>query len=282
MLKRMNDCIQYIEEHLDQTIDLDELARLSTSSKFHFQRLFLLLTGYTLAEYIRKRRLTLAAQALMNSEVKVIDVALTYGYETPESFSKAFRKAHGVSPSQVKGPGTTLKAFPRISFQISLKGESEMNYKVVEKEAFKVIGKSKRISSVDGRNLKEIPMFWDEVVSEGVIDRICNVAGTDDTVGVCMEFDDQHNEFTYVIGAETVKSQKEFEEKEIPARTWAVFESVGAMPDAIQGVWKRIYSEWFPSTGYEHAGGPELELYPPGNPNDPNYRCEVWIPIQKK
>lgn len=158
-----------------------------------------------------------------------------------------------------------------------------MDYKIVDKEAFQVIGKGKRVSTCNGENLKDIPAFWDEVNTTDLDRKICEAAGNNEMLGICMEFDHPNEEFTYFIGAEK-KSEKNrsLEVKEIPAATWAVFESVGPMPHAIQGVWKRIYSEWFPSTGYEHGGGPEFELYPPGNPNGENYRCEIWIPIMKK
>lgn len=158
-----------------------------------------------------------------------------------------------------------------------------MDYKIVDKEAFQVIGKGKRVSTCNGENLKDIPAFWDEVNTTDLDKLICEAAGNNEMLGICMEFDHPNEEFTYFIGAEK-KSEEDgsLEVKEIPAATWAVFESVGPMPHAIQGVWKRIYSEWFPSTGYEHGGGPEFELYPPGNPNDENYRCEIWIPIMKK
>ncbi|MGD6801251.1 AraC family transcriptional regulator [Rossellomorea aquimaris] len=282
MLLRMNECIDYIEENLQGNIEMEELARLTYSSKFHFQRMFSMLTGFTVTEYIRKRRLTLAAQELSNSGAKVIDTALRYGYETPESFSKAFRRAHGVSPSQVRNQEVSLKAFPRISFQVQLKGEKEMNYRIVEKEGFKATGIGKKVSTTNGENKKEIPVLWDEVNRKGLDREICEAAGSKDLLGICMEFDHSKEEFTYFIGAQTDKPQENFEVKEIPASTWAVFESVGPMPQAIQSVWQRIYSEWFPSTGYEHGGGPEFELYPPGDIDDENYRCEVWIPIRKK
>ncbi|MCA1055685.1 AraC family transcriptional regulator [Rossellomorea aquimaris] len=282
ILQRMNDCMEYIEGNLQEKIELDQLALISLSSKFHFQRMFHMVTGFTVADYIRRRRLTLAAQDLMNADTKVIDVALRYQYETPESFSKAFRKVHGVSPSAVRESGASLKAFPRMSFQIQLKGEKEMEYKVVERESFKVIGKGTKIRTSNEENNKEIPMFWNEVTASGEGHEICRYAGNEELMGVCMAFDHGGDTFSYLIGAETTEESGKFDSIVIPASTWAVFTSVGPMPHAIQEVWQRIYSEWFPSTGYEHGGGPEFELYPPGNVNEEDYRCEVWIPIKKK
>jgi AraC family transcriptional regulator len=218
----------------------------------------------------------------MKSDAKVIDVALRYGYETPESFSKAFRKIHGLSPSAVRESGASLKAFPRISFQIQLKGEKEMEYRIVEKESFHVTGKGIRVTTAGGQNKNDITHFWSEVTSNGVAGQICEQAENDEMMGICMEFDHPNETFTYFIGAESKKDSGTFDSKEIPAAIWAVFTSVGPMPQAIQNVWQRIFSEWFPSTGYEHAGGPEFELYPSGNVNDEDYRCEVWIPIKKK
>jgi AraC family transcriptional regulator len=282
ILHRMNDCINYIEENLQEKIEQDHLAHIALSSKFHFQRMFHIVTGFTVADYIRRRRLTLAAQELMNPDTKVIDVALRYGYETPESFSKAFRKTHGVSPSAVRGSGTSLKAFPRISFQIQLKGEKEMDYRIVEKEAFQVIGKGIRVTMACGQNKEDITHFWREVNGNGVAGQICEQAGSDEMMGICMEFDHPNETFTYFIGAESDHDRGTFDSKKVEAAKWAVFTSVGPVPHAIQHVWQKVYSEWFPSTGYEHAGGPEFELYPPGNVMDDDYRCEVWIPIKKK
>ncbi|XXM72155.1 effector binding domain-containing protein [Lysinibacillus sphaericus] len=282
MLQRMNDCIDYIEENLQEKIELDELAHITLSSKFHFQRMFHIVTGFTVADYIRRRRLTLAAQELTDTGRRVIDVAFQYGYETPEAFSKAFRKVHGVSPSAVRESGASLKAFPRISFQIQLKGEKEMDYKIVHRESFNVIGKGLRMKTADGENHQEIPRFWGELNQNGTSRAICSEAGRSEMMGICMEFNHPEEEFTYFIGAESEGAGDTFESKKIPAATWAVFTSIGPMPHAIQHVWERIYSEWFPSTGYEHAGGPEFELYPSGNVEDGDYRSEVWIPIKQK
>lgn len=283
-LKRMRDSIEYIEKHLESKIDMDEIAAIAHSSKFHYQRMFHVLTGVTVAEYIRKRRLTLSAQELASSSSKVIDIALKYGYDTPESFSKAFRKFHGISPSKTREPMINLKSFGPLSFQISLKGDKDMNYKIVEKEGFRIIGKGIRVSTVNDENFRRIPKFWDESNQNGLVQKLIPLAEELGLLGVCMDYTPDLNELTYFIGAVNTKDYipEGFDEKEIPASTWAVFESIGSMPDAIQDVWKRIFSEWFPGTGYEHANSPELEVYPPGDPNGEEYRSEVWIPIIKK
>lgn len=282
-LRRMSDSIEYLEKHMESKLDIDEAAKIALSSKFHFQRMFHMVTGVTVAEYARKRRLTLAAQELATSDIKVIDVALKYGYQTPESFTKAFRKIHGVNPSEVRESGIRLKAYPRLSFQIQLKGEKEMNYKIVEKEGFDLVGKGIRVSNENGENFKKIPMFWEESFSNGTCDKLKDLSGDIGMWGVCMEFSPEQNKFSYLIAVE--KNQDiipdEFEVKEIPASTWAIFDS---SLKELQDVWKRIYSEWFPSTGYEHAGTPELEFYPPcdGTGSDEDFQCEIWIPIIKK
>ncbi len=283
-LNTMKNAIQYMEDRLDGEIDVEEAARAACSSKFHFQRMFHMLTGVTIAEYVRRRRLTLAAQDLNSSSTKVIDVALKYGYDSPESFAKAFQKLHGITPSSAREPGVKLKAYPRLSFHIALIGAKDMNYKIVDKEEFEVIGKLIRVSCRDGENLRIIPQFWKESHEQGLIRQMEELSDMSDSYGICMDFDSTQEEMSYMIAIDRIEGAlpTDWVEKVIPTATWAVFESVGAMPNAIQDVWQRIYSEWFPSMGYEHAGGPELEVYPAEDASDDNYRCEVWIPIKKK
>jgi len=289
-LEMLNESIDYLEENICNDINVGEAAKTACLSKFHFQRMFHLVTGVTIAEYVRKRRLTLAAQELVTLGSRVIDVALKYGYSTPESFSKAFSRLHGVSPSIVSKTEKEIKAYPRLSFQIQLKGAERMNYKIIEKDAFKVVGKAIRVSTEDGENLKRIPEFWNECNSDGSCESLFAKMGDLGVMGICMGdagdsgADGEDSMFTYMIAIQKPEETLEIElvEELIPAASWAVFEAIGPMPDAIQDVWKSIYSEWFPSTGYEHAGGPELEIYYPGNPSDKDYKSEVWIPIVKK
>lgn len=244
-----------------------------------------MITGYTVAEYIRNRRLTLAAQELaISPRTRVIDTALKYGYDSPEAFAKAFRRAHGTTPSAAREPGANLKAFPRISFHLSLKGDKDMDYRIIEKDAFKVTGKVIRLTTKDGENLRRIPQFWDECNADGTCEKLCAIDTKQPLLGICMDFQENMEEFSYMVAVENVNDSADagFETREIPAATWAIFTSVGPMPNAIQDVWARIFQEWFPATGFEHANAPELEVYPVGDASSKDYKCEVWIPIVKK
>jgi AraC family transcriptional regulator len=302
--ERMNAAIGYIEENLAGEIDFTEAAKRACCSTFHFQRMFFAIIGVTPAEYTRRRRLTLAARVLTSTQAKVIDIAMKYGYDAPDSFTRAFRNVHGITPQAARGPGVTLAAFPRISFNIILKGGSDMDYKIIEKPAFDIIGKARRISLAGGENFRAIPQFWDEFIRDENGEKVLMefTRGKPGTVtgalelGVCVgegvkegwwespKLSAGYEGFIYAIATE--KSHKPvpkgFEVFHIPAASWAIFESIGPMPKAIQDVTVKIFQEWFPSTGYEHDAKPELEVYLPGDPNSQDYRCQVWIPIVKK
>ncbi|GGH75868.1 AraC family transcriptional regulator [Compostibacillus humi] len=284
-LQKLLDSIEYIESNLDKNLEIEEIAKVACMSKFHFQRMFSMLTGYTVSEYIRNRRITVAAQELVHSKAKVIDVALKYGYESPEAFTKAFRKIHGVSPSAAKKNSQSLKAYPKLSFQIQLKGDVEMDYKIVEKEAFTVIGKSIRTTTIGGENHRQIAAFWDESNKNGFTAELAKSCGPLGLIGICLDFDKKLENFSYLIGAEKTMEQfpHDWEERTIPAATWAVFPVHGAMPHAMPKVWNRIFSEWFPATGYEHSGGPDMEVYvSEDDPSSDDYYSEIWVPIKTK
>lgn len=284
-LNKMMDAIDYMETKMEEEFDIEDIAKMACSSTFHFQRMFHMLTGFTVAEYIRNRKLTLAAQELaVSSKIKVIDIALKYGYESPESFAKAFRRVHGITPSEARRSGVNLKAFPRISFHLSLRGDKDMDYRIVQKDAFRVVGKAIKVSTNNGENLRQIPEFWAKCNVDGTCERICSIDNRQNMMGICMEFEYDKEELSYMIAIEDVTNSGDtgFETREIPAATWAVFTSVGPMPHAIQNVWTRIFEEWLPASGLEHADAPELEVYLPGDPSAQDYKCEVWIPVVKK
>lgn len=235
---------------------------------------------------MRRRRLTRAALDLQSGDERVLDVALRYGYDSPTAFTRAFRAMHGVSPRGAKNPGAALKSYPRISFHLSVKGDKEMKYRMEKKEAFRLVGYKKEISTVGGQNSTLVPRFWNEVCADGRYERVVALADGSQpmrsgVLGVCANF--REESFDYFVAAATSQPVPAgMEAFEVPARLWVAFECVGPMPDAIQDVWKRIFTEWFPQSGYEHAGGPELEWYGIGDMDSDEYRSEVWIPVVKK
>jgi AraC family transcriptional regulator len=279
-LKRMENALDWIENRLTEPLAIDDIAAAAHTSPYHFQRMFAFVTGMTVAEYIRNRRLTLAARELAMSDVKVIDVALKYGYDSPESFTKAFRRLHGIPPSEARRPGTLLKAFPRISFQLSLKGDKPMDYRIEERESFTVVGKPLRTRLEGGQNLREIPKYWETCSQDGTTERLLDLIRPDDTMyGICTDYGN-NGEFTYLVAVEAPPEKAApdsgFEASIIPGNTWAVFTCT--LPE-IQPTWARIFQEWLPSSGYEVTGGPELEKYVM---QGDELVCEIWIPVVNK
>lgn len=283
-IKNTNDAIQYMEEHIFEDIDFDEIYKIGASSPYHFQVTFTHLTGMSPIEYIRKRRLTLAVKELSQKKLKVIDVAYMCGYETPESFTKAFKKFHGISPSYAKKSGYTFQALLPLSIQVTLKGEEPMDYRIETKKAMSFKGLSRKITTVDNQNYVEIPKFWDTFSELEEAQPLLQHGGPLGLVGICYNGEKEMDFFDYMIGVEAndkIKGES-IQTLDIPEAQWAVFPSRGALPEAIQGVWKRIFSEFFPGTAYEHATLPELEIYPMGDTSSKEYYCEVWIPIKEK
>lgn len=276
----LNKVIEYIETHLDDEIEFARIAQIACCSQFHFQRMFAFMTDIPLSEYIRRRRLTAAAFDLKNGD-KVIDVAVKYGYASADAFSRAFQAMHGLTPSAARG-GAMLKAYPRLIFTITIKGVVAMNYRIEEKDSFKVVGVKQFVTTAGGENFTQIPQMWCDLPKEtfmtllGLSDR--EPSGV---LGVC---GDMNNDgFDYWIAAATTKTcPATLETLDVPACTWAIFDCVGPMPGAIQETFKRIYGEWFPASGYEKANAPEIEWYSDGDTNAPDYKSAVWVPVVKK
>ena len=283
----IQNAINYIEEHLTEEINYDKVADEAACSNFYFQRIFGILCDISLGEYIRNRRLTLAGNELNASDKKVIDIALKYGYESPESFTRAFSKFHGITPSEAKRNGSKLKSFSRLSVKITLSGGSMMDYKIVEKEAFEIIEKVEAHSIENDINAKSIPDFWTKSHNDGTVKTLLENT-TDKTFifGVCYgNNSDDAKTFDYSIGAvynQKTAVPKGFRKNIIPARTWAIFECKGAMPKAMQDMWHKITSEFFPTSGYQPTYEMDIEAYTEGDMGGSDYRSEIWIPVVKK
>jgi AraC family transcriptional regulator len=287
-LKNMNGAIKFIEENLTNEIDFKEVARLAYCSEYHFKRMFSFLAGISLSEYIRRRRLTLAAFELKNNNVKVIDIAIKYGYSSPDSFARAFQHLHGITPSEARSNGHSLKAYPPMSFQLSIKGGSEMNYRIEEKEAFHIIGIKKRVPIIFNGVNPEIASMW-KSLDEKTINELKNLSNVEPLglLSASANFSEgrleEKGELDHYIGAATTREvPANLTQLKVDASTWAVFEAVGPFPETLQNVWGRIYSEWFPSSNYEQREGPEILWNENKDITSPTFRSEIWIPVMKK
>lgn len=289
---RLMDAIGYLEDSLEGEVNYEKAAGMANCSLFHFCRMFEVVFGSSPAEYVRRRRLSRSALDLAASGQKVIDIALRYGWDTPESFTKAFKRCFGITPTEARQSGTVLETWPPIRLAITLRGDKSMKYRIVEKGPINFTGIAVRTTSSENENLKTIPQFWLEKGNDGTVEALGKEASPFGLVGVCYDYKVSDNTFAYAIAIEkptkaSVSLPAGCEEIHVPPATYAVFESHGPMPDAIQQVWKEVYSEWFPSSEYEHAGTPDFEVYPQqenGCDSDlsADFYSEVWIPIHKK
>ena len=256
-LKSMNNALAYIEEHLTEEIDYSKISKIAYCSEYHFKRMFSFLSGISLSEYIRRRRLTLAALDLKDRDLRIIDVAVKYGYNSADSFSRAFHSLHGILPSEARSENTQLKAYPRMTFILSIQGGCEMNYRIVEKEAFKLVGFKKRVPVIFKGVNPEIAKMT-ELLTPEVIKQLKVISNVEPTgiISASTNFSEgrmeERGELDHYIGVATSSDETaELDVLKIEASTWAVFESIGPFPETLQNVWGRIYSEWFPSSGYD-------------------------------
>lgn len=282
-LDRFNRAMDYIEAHLDGEISYDQAAKLAGCSTFHFQRIFSYIADIPLSEYIRHRRMTLAAVDLQTTGEKIIDIGLKYGYESPTAFTRAFQRQHGLPPTAARAKGVTLKAFPRITFSVTIKGDVEMHYRIEEKGAFRIVGVKEHIAMSVEEGFRRVPEFWKESAAKGAIPKLCAVMNGQPMglLGVSVEYPEQG--FDYYIAVSSDRPCPEgMEEYLVPASTWAVFTSVGPLPEALQTMQKRVVAEWLPSSGYEYADAPDIEVYSDGDQSASDYRCEIWLPVVKK
>ena len=281
-LSRMNNAMDYIESNLADEISYDKAAQFACCSTYHFQRMFSFITDVPLSEYIRRRRLTLAAFELQTSNIKVVDVALKYGYESPEAFSRAFKNLHGIMPVSARDIGVALKAFPKMTFSISIKGDTEMNYRIEQREAFELFGVFTEISTNQEKAFEQVPLFCKKCDEDGTTDTINDLLGRfHDNYTVSALYDFTETTFKYMLCNYLPKGlliPSKFTTLSVPTSTWAIFDVPGC---EMQSMRKRIWSEWFPTSEFEAIEGNQFEMYY-GLAQHKNGFGEIWVPVKKK
>ncbi|MGW7021624.1 AraC family transcriptional regulator [Streptomyces decoyicus] len=285
MLERLNQAMEHIECHLDQRIEVSDMARQVLMSEYHFRRLFSALAGIPLSEYIRRRRLTVAGAEVLAGERTLLEVAVRYGYTSGEAFARAFRVMHGVGPGEARRTGASLKSQPRMSFRLIVEGNSSMQYKVVDKDEFRVVGRKARVPLVHEGVNPAIAAFIRGMGRE-TLQRIENLSDQEPE-GIISVSDDldgsraEGTELDYYHGVVTRAAVPEdMDALTVPAGTWAVFESSGPFPQTLQYLWRDVFTQWFPSNPYQSRPGPEI-LRTRLSPDATQADAELWIPVER-
>ena len=279
-IDRLNEAVRYIEDNLTGEMEYEKLGQIACCSAYHFQRMFNYIAGVPLSEYIRRRKMSLAAVDIQGGEAKIIDVAAKYGYASPTAFNRAFQSVHGVSPSAVRGEGVAIKSFPPITIKVTVKGVEEMNYRIETRKAFRIVGKSFPLSREIERNFAEVPQMWQGAVEDGTIEKIVSLMNGEPrgVLGVSVCTDGEEWRY-YIAVSSAAEIDDALEEYVVPGCTWAVFPGSGT-GKSIQELEGRIVTEWLPTSGYEFTNGPDIEVY--FEPNPENTAYEVWIPVRKR
>lgn len=286
--------IDYMEAHLTEDITAEDVAESVHMSSFYLQRGFKIMTGYSIGEYMRCRRLYLAALDIFSGKEKIIDLAYKYGYETPESFTKAFTRFHGVSPLQMKEDTRRIKTFLPLKISIVIQGGNDMDYVVEEMKGFQVIGFAGEFSFET--SYQEIPKFWDEFAGKYQRLLFAKNAPENETeqvicdcmigeYGVCVDDIGAEGRFRYLIagtygGGPVPEGMTVYE---FPDMKWVKFRCCGSMPGALQSVNTKIFKEWLPGNPrYKIAMGANIEWYSQGDMKAADYESGIWIPVVEK
>ena len=282
-VESIHRAIQYIEAHLREDLSISTVAQQAALSPYYFQKGFAMLCGMTVGEYIRQRRLSAAGLEVLMTDRKIIDIALEFGYDAPDGFTKAFARFHGVTPAALRKSGGAVRSFAPLRIKVTLEGGQNMDCRIQKKEAFTVLCRAKTFRYEEGA--EQVPRFWAEHFRTGGGETVHGMYGInlDESMG--------GSEFEYLI-ADNYDPVKEipagFITRTIPAYTWAVFPCTGKMPQALMELNRQIFSQWLPvNTDYRIAAGINVEMYSDASrfengAQDQDYYCEVWLPVEKK
>lgn len=282
-MQNLKMAIDYIEDNLEGEISYEKAAQISGCSVHYFQRIFTGVTGISLSEYIRRRRMTQAGLELQADQCKVIDVALKYGYTSPTAFNRAFQMIHGITPAAAKKSGSRLNAYPPIKFKVSVSGEEALRYRIEEKKAMRLIGITTPLVEDMTLNQINVPHFWQTVIDSDAYDKIHNLSMGEPSGIIGCSVYQHHDDFYYAIAAASSQAVPEgMQEIIIPKATWVIFECCVPYKDSVQKIFQRFVSEWLPFSGYSYAMLPDLEIYPFYEDYEQSTVSEVWIAIEKE
>ncbi|MGC9494897.1 AraC family transcriptional regulator [Streptomyces sp. WG7] len=285
MLERLNQTLEYIEHRLDQQVDVTEAARIAATSEYHLRRMFSALAGMPLSEYVRRRRLTVAGAEVLAGRESLLEVAVRYGYGSGEAFARAFRAMHGIGPGEARRTGAALVSQPRLAFRLTVEGNSSMRYRVVDRPDFSVVGLKARVPLVHTGPNRAIVDFV-RGISPQTLEVLAELSDQEPQgiVAACDDLDPSRAEGTeldYYHGVITSAAAPEGTTAlSVPAGTWAVFTTSGPAPQAIQELWRDVFTQWFPSNPYRSRPGPEIlrtRLSPDGAEAD----AELWLPVER-
>ncbi|MFE1842261.1 GyrI-like domain-containing protein [Streptomyces sp. NPDC059515] len=286
MLDRLNQILEHIEDRLDQQVDVAELARLAATSEYHLRRMFSALAGMPLSEYVRRRRLTVAGAEVLADQESLLDIAARYGYGSGEAFARAFRTMHGIGPGEARRTGAALVSQPRLAFRLTVEGSSSMRYRVVDRPDFTVVGLKARVPLVHSGPNQAIIDFV-RGIDPHLSERLEKLSDQDPRgiVAVCDDLDPSRAEGTELDYYHGVVTSAEAPEGTtalpVPAGTWAVFTTSGPAPEAIQELWRDVYTQWFPSNPYRTRPGPEI-LRTRLSADGTEAEAELWLPVERE
>lgn len=290
----LQQAIGYMEAHLLEDINYEDVARQVHTSGYEFHRAFSFLTGITANSYIRNRRLSLAGREIIETNARITDIALKYGYDTPESFTKAFTRFHGVAPRLARTEGAKLRMFNPFVIKIAVEGGQGMDYRIVQTKAQRFIALARSFFNeiINDDDNHDIPGFWDECYRENRVAALRSLRpeGKRDLYGLCTPTRAGEDTFLYGIGVLVDDDTAPFDQAafekagytlwDVAPGTYAVFDCLGTNGDCISDTWSRFYKEFLPQMGYEADQATDYEIY--FEHSRPGLFCELWIPVKKK
>lgn len=283
-IELIEKAISFIEKNLLENIGYEDAAEHVNMSRFHFHRMFTMITGVSFTEYVRNRRLSCAGQELIESNYKIIDLAFKYLYDSPESFTRAFTRYHGVTPSVAKKHGAKLKLYNRLLIKIEVIGGNSMEYRIEKKEAFKLLAKVIEFDqSVFQSKENKFAKYWKDEYKKGTLEVLKNHSNVSGTYALCTPITKESDNFIYGIAKihdETTAIPEGYIVYPVESRVWAVFECIGDSPTCVSEMWDRIIKEFLPSSEYDMQDEIDFEYYP--DSAKPDLFCELWIPVRKK